>query len=145
MFSGLLDNIRIRIRILLSSSKNCENNIESYCFVTSYDFLSFKNDVNVLSKRNKKKNLEKKLVDVFKITDENSRIQILIRIHWSEVWIRGSGSGKFHRTATLPETMNTSTVLQQRSYLYYAYNWLIDSWRYKQQKVFRVPTNTVQY
>jgi hypothetical protein len=31
-------------------------------------------------------------------TDENSRI----RIHWSEVWIRGSGSiPKFHISATL--------------------------------------------
>jgi hypothetical protein len=31
-------------------------------------------------------------VDILKVTDENSRIRIRIRIHKSEVWIRGSGS-----------------------------------------------------
>jgi hypothetical protein len=41
------------IRILLSSNKN----LNSYCFVTSFDFLSLKNDVNnVPSKSNKQKN-----------------------------------------------------------------------------------------
>ncbi len=50
-----------------------------------YYFLSLKNDVNVPSKSNKQKNF----VDV---TDENSRIRIRIRIHKSEVWIRGYGS-----------------------------------------------------
>jgi hypothetical protein len=32
---------------LLSSSINSKKNIDSYCFVTSYDFLSLENDVNV--------------------------------------------------------------------------------------------------
>jgi hypothetical protein len=44
--------IRIRIQILLSSSKK---NLDSYCFVT-LDFSSLKNDVNVPSKSNKQKN-----------------------------------------------------------------------------------------
>ncbi len=33
--------------ILLSSSKNSEKNFDSYYFVTSFDFLSLKNDVKV--------------------------------------------------------------------------------------------------
>ncbi len=36
------------------------------------------------------KNLEF-FFDVLKVTDEKSRIRIRIRIHWSEVWISGSG------------------------------------------------------
>ncbi len=76
----------IHIRILLSSSKNSRINIDSYRFVTLYDFLSLKNDVNVPSKSNKHKNSEKKIyVDILKITDENGRIRIRIRI-W--IWIR---------------------------------------------------------
>jgi hypothetical protein len=31
-------------------------------------------------------------LDVFKVNDENRRIRIRIRIHYSEAWIRGSGS-----------------------------------------------------
>jgi hypothetical protein len=42
------------------------------------------------------------LVDVSKVTDEKSRIQIRVRIYWSEVWICGSGSApKFHGSARL--------------------------------------------
>jgi hypothetical protein len=44
---------RIRIRILLSSSKNSKKNLDSYCFVTSFELESLKNDVNVPSKSNK--------------------------------------------------------------------------------------------
>ncbi len=40
----------------LSSSKNCKKNLASYCFVTFFDFLSLKNDVNVPLKNNKQKN-----------------------------------------------------------------------------------------
>jgi F-box/leucine-rich repeat protein 10/11 len=37
-----------------------------------------------------------------KVNDENGRIRIRIRIHWSEVWIRGSGSTpKCHGSGTL--------------------------------------------
>ena len=54
--------IRIRIRILLLSCKNSKKNLDSYYFVTLFDFLSLKNDVNVASKRNKQKNCVKKLV-----------------------------------------------------------------------------------
>jgi hypothetical protein len=49
--------IRIRIhssevwiRILLSLCKNSKKTIDFYCFVTSFDFFSLKNDVNVPSK-----------------------------------------------------------------------------------------------
>ncbi len=38
------------IRILLSSFKNSKKNLDSYYFVTLFDFLSLKNDVNVPSK-----------------------------------------------------------------------------------------------
>jgi hypothetical protein len=43
---------------------------------------------------------KKTFVDVLKVTDVNSRIRICIRIHFSEVWIRGSGP-KLHGSATL--------------------------------------------
>jgi hypothetical protein len=46
-----------RIRILLPSCKNNKKNLESYYFVTLFDFLSFKNNVNVPSKSNKQKKL----------------------------------------------------------------------------------------
>jgi hypothetical protein len=53
--------IRIRIllwiRILLSSCKNSKKNLDSYLFVTLFDFSSLKNYVNVASKRNKEKKL----------------------------------------------------------------------------------------
>jgi hypothetical protein len=47
----------IRIRILLSSCKNSKKNLDSYYFVTLFDFLSLKNDVIVPSKSNKQKKL----------------------------------------------------------------------------------------
>jgi len=47
--------IRIQIWILLSSCKNSKKNLDSYSFVTLFDFLSLKKDVNVPSKRNKQK------------------------------------------------------------------------------------------
>jgi hypothetical protein len=49
--------IRLRIRILLSSSKNSKKNLDSHCFVTSFGLLSLKNDVYVPSKSNKQKNI----------------------------------------------------------------------------------------
>jgi hypothetical protein len=45
------------IRILLSSCKNNKKNLESYYFVTLFDILSLKNNVNVPSKSNKQKKL----------------------------------------------------------------------------------------
>ncbi len=67
------------------------------------DFLSLKNDVNVPSKSNNQKIFFLLLfVGVLKVNDENSRIRI--RIHYSEAWIRGSGSGstqKCHGPGTL--------------------------------------------
>ncbi len=72
-----------RIRILLSSSKKSRKNHDSYCFVTSFDFLSLNNYVNVryLQKVVSKKTERKKKfsVGVLKVNDENSRIRI--RIH----------------------------------------------------------------
>jgi hypothetical protein len=56
MFLGLPDPdplVRGTDPDTLSSSKK---NIDSYCFVTFYEFLSLKNDVNALSKRNNEKN-----------------------------------------------------------------------------------------
>jgi hypothetical protein len=45
--------IWIRIRILLSSSKNSKKSLDSYCLVTSFGPFAFENDVNVPSKSNK--------------------------------------------------------------------------------------------
>jgi hypothetical protein len=47
----------IRIRILLSSCKNSKKNLDSSYFVTLFEFLSLKNDVNVASKSHKQKKL----------------------------------------------------------------------------------------
>jgi hypothetical protein len=41
----------------LSLCKNRKKNLDSYYFVTLYDFLSLKNDVNVPSKSNKQEKL----------------------------------------------------------------------------------------
>ncbi len=53
--------IRIRIllwiRILLSSCQNSKKNLDSYYFVTLFEFLSLKNDVNVASKSHKQEKL----------------------------------------------------------------------------------------
>ncbi len=105
--------IWIRLRSLLSSSKNCKKNIDSYCLVTS--LWLFLIDENVPSKSNKRQNLEQNFfVDVLNVTDESNRIRISIRIwiHYSEVWIRGSGSvPKFHGSARLLGT-GSSVVFQ---------------------------------
>jgi hypothetical protein len=56
-----------------------KKNLDFYCFLASHDFYLLKNNVrvNVHSKRNKHKNLEKKkFVGVLKVTDENSRIRV---------------------------------------------------------------------
>jgi hypothetical protein len=61
MFFGLLDPDPLlrgsdpdpylqRIQVLQSSNKNSKKNLDSYCFVTSYNFLFKKNDINVLQK-----------------------------------------------------------------------------------------------
>ncbi len=56
-----------------------------FSLVTTFnDFLSLKNDINVPSKSNKQKNLEKIIfVGILKVTDEKSRIQIPIRTKMS--------------------------------------------------------------
>ncbi len=106
--------IRIRIhqsevwiRILLSSFKNSKQNLDSYCFVTLFDFLTVKNDVNLPSKsRYNQKNifLNQFLVGILMVNSRKSRIRIRIRIHQSEAQICGYGSGstpKCHGSATL--------------------------------------------
>ncbi len=47
----------IRIRILLSSCKNRKKKLDYYYFLTLFDFLFLKNDVNVASKSIKQKKL----------------------------------------------------------------------------------------
>jgi hypothetical protein len=44
------DPVQLRIRILQSSCKNSKKNLDSYYFVTLFDVLALKNDVNVPSK-----------------------------------------------------------------------------------------------
>jgi hypothetical protein len=64
--------------ILLSPSRNSKKNLDSYCFVTSFDG----NDGNVTSKSyNQKFFLNKFFVGILKVNDENIRIRIRIRIH----------------------------------------------------------------
>jgi hypothetical protein len=77
-----------------------------------------KNDVNVPSKSKKQKNSARKFVfvDVLKVTDENSKI----RIHYSEIWIHGSGSApKFHGSATLLERFLFSWKTDKESVRHY--------------------------
>jgi hypothetical protein len=52
-------------------------------------------------------------VGLLKINDDNSRIRIRIRIHWSEAWIRGS-KPKCHGSGTLLHTIS-SHMLQCQS------------------------------
>jgi hypothetical protein len=60
MFVGLLDLDPLVTGPdpdLLPSSKSSKKNLDSYCFVAFYNFLSLINDVNVPSKSNMQKNL----------------------------------------------------------------------------------------
>ncbi len=89
--------------------------------MTLFDFLSLKNNVNVPvpSKLTSRKNCVKKLIfllaswrSMTKIAGSRSRI----RIHWSEAWIRGSGSGstpKCHGSGTLAPWANYPTKLTE--------------------------------
>jgi hypothetical protein len=62
--------------VLLSPRKNSKQNLDSYCFVTSFlTFYFLKNDVNGPSKRNKQKNFYK-IIFSLKVNDENNRIRI---------------------------------------------------------------------
>ncbi len=56
----LIRNLFVRIRILPSRSKKWRKTLIFTVFWLRYDFISLKNDVNVPSKRNKHKNVEKK-------------------------------------------------------------------------------------
>jgi hypothetical protein len=86
----------------------------SFYFVTLFDFLSLKNDVNVASKSNKQK-----------VNDENSRIRIQdpdpdplvrgmdpriqIRIHPKMSWIRNTGCSSY-------SFVRLSPIFLKRSY-----------------------------
>ncbi len=94
----------IRIRILLSSCKNSKKTLDSFYFVTLFDFSSLKNHVNALSKSNSRKNCVKNqfFAGILKVYDENSRILIQdpdplvrsmdprIQIHPKMSWIRNT-------------------------------------------------------
>ncbi len=92
-------------------AKIVRKNLDSYYFVTSFDFLSMKNDVNVASKSNKQKKLWWKISfllaswrSMTKIAGSGSRIRIQdpdpdplvrgmdprIRIHPKMSWIRNT-------------------------------------------------------
>jgi hypothetical protein len=124
MFLGLLDPDPLVRGMDLSSCKNSKTNLDSYCFVTLFDFLSLKNDVNVPTKSNKQKNFLKKLffVGILKENDENSRIRI--RTHCSETWIRGSRSG------STPKCHGSATLLLRRKYFALLSTSLIILWVY---------------
>jgi hypothetical protein len=73
------DPVLLWIRILLSSCKNSKKNLDSYYFVTLFEFLSLKNDVNVASKSHKQKKIVLKnsfFAGILKVNDENRRIRI---------------------------------------------------------------------
>jgi hypothetical protein len=70
---------RIRNHLLLS--KNSKKNLDFYCFVTFFDFLSLKNYVNgqkVICRKIIK--IKFFFVGVLMVNDENSKIRIRIRI-----------------------------------------------------------------
>ncbi len=103
MFLGLLDSdpdplVRgaapdsapYGIWILISSIKNGKKTLDSYCVVTSLWLFIFKNDVNVPSKSNKQKNLEK---NSFLLASWRSLMKIAGSGNWS--------APKCHRSATL--------------------------------------------
>ncbi len=69
----------VRIRILPSKSKNSKKNLHlSLLFCDFLLFIPMKTDVNIPSKNNKQKNLNKKLicVSILSATEEKSRIRI---------------------------------------------------------------------
>ncbi len=74
--------IRLRIRILISPSKNSKKNLDSYCFATSFWLFSSENYVNIPSKSN--------LNPDPLVRGMDPRIQIRIRIHTKMSWIRNN-------------------------------------------------------
>ncbi len=94
----------IRIRILISSSKNRKNNLDSYCLVISFCLFIFKKIMSMyLQKVIRRFFLYLFFVGILKFNDENSRIRIQIRIrfirgmdpririHTKMSWIRNTG------------------------------------------------------
>ncbi len=60
MFFGLLDlDPLIRGPDPSIIKQNSKKNLDSYCFLLLFDFLSLKNDLTVLLKSNKQKNFKK--------------------------------------------------------------------------------------
>jgi hypothetical protein len=94
MFLGLPDSL-VRDTALdpdpLSSRKNSEKNLDSFCFVTLWLFF-FEKWCKCSLKSKKQKPRKTKIVTILKVADKNRQIQSWIRMHLSEVRIRGSGS-----------------------------------------------------
>jgi hypothetical protein len=85
-------DVWIRIRILLSPSKNSKKKLASYCFVTSFWLFIFENYRNGPKKVKSKKILLLVFVSILKVNDENSSIRIRIRIHTKMSWIHNTGA-----------------------------------------------------
>ncbi len=96
----------IRIRILLSSCKNSKKNLDSYYFVTLFDFLSLKNDVNVPSKSNKQKKLCKK-------------ISFLLASWRSMTKIAGSGSTNQRHGSADPDPDPPQNVMDPQHWFFF--------------------------
>ena len=69
--------IQNQIRVFISSCKISKKNLDSYYLVTPFDFLSFKNYLNVASKSNNHKNFDKNrfFACILNVNDERSRIR----------------------------------------------------------------------
>ncbi len=112
---SLFVRIGIRIRILPSTSKKSKKNLNLYYFVTFFDYLSLKTDVNVPSKSKMQKHFEKKkfFFDILSATDEKSRIWI----RKSVVRIRGSRNGFRSGSGPVPKCHIHNTASQHSAYV----------------------------
>ncbi len=94
MFLGHPDP-SVRLRILISSSKNSKKNLDSHCFVTFFDFLPLKNNVNVASKSNKEKIIFTCHLEChrWKKQDPNPYPLLEVRIRKTGCYLRLRGAG----------------------------------------------------
>ncbi len=85
--SGSICFWTFRIRILPSSSKTSEKNLDFYCFVTSLWLLSLKNIVNVPSKSNVLKNYNLFLVGMWYLLSSWSGYFLLACLSLQSVFV----------------------------------------------------------